>query len=198
MKTVAKIIAYVAIALVVVLGIGLVYKFTNGFNEDFKTFYIEYDGKQILTEYNEMTLASEQKHQFTVKYTFDKEDAEPKGYSVKVIPNMESDFDYEADGERYLFSKISDFTSCFTITKSDTSFELEMPKEFNLQKALSIIHDGKQVTVPDDAEVKNPMPFCLVISSYNGKVTYKINFGVLSATVKDVTLDKSEIVFGGT
>ena len=56
MKTVAKIIAYVAIALVVVLGVGLVYKFTNGFNEDFKTFYIEYGGKQILTEYNEMTL----------------------------------------------------------------------------------------------------------------------------------------------
>lgn len=198
MKTVAKIIAYVAIALVVVLGVGLIYKFTNGFNEDFKTFYIEYDGKQILTEYNEMKLESGQKHRFTVKYTFDKEDAEPKGYSVKVIPNMESDFDYEADGERYLFSKISDFTSCFTITKSDTSFELGMPKEFNLQKALSIIHDGKQVTVPDDAEVKNPMPFCLVISSYNGKVTYKINFGVLSATVKDVTLDPSEIVFGGT
>lgn len=198
MKTVAKIIAYVAIALVVVLGVGLIYKFTNGFNEDFKTFYIEYDGKQILTEYNEMTLESGQKHQFTVKYTFDKEDAEPKGYSVKVIPNMESDFDYEADGEKYLFSKISDFTSCFTITKSDTSFELEMPKEFNLQKALSIIHDGKQVAVPNDAEVKNPMPFCLVISSYNGKVTYKINFGVSSVTVKDVTLDKSEIVFSGT
>lgn len=191
MKTVAKIIAYVVLALVVVLGIGLIYKFTNGFNEDFKTFYIEYDGKQILTEYNEMTLESGQKHKFNVKYTFDKEDAEPKGYSVKVTPNMESDFDYEADG-------ISDFTSCFTITKSDTSFELEMPKEFNLQKALSIIHDGKQVTVPDDAEVKNPMPFCLVISSYNGKVTYKINFGVSSVTVKDVTLDPSEIVFGGT
>lgn len=196
MKTVAKIIAYVAIALVVVLGVGLVYKFTNGFNEDFKTFYIKYGGKQILTEYNEMTLESGQKHQFTVKYTFDKEDAEPKGYSVKVIPNMKSDFDYTADGERYLFSKISDFTSCFTITKSDTSFELGMPKEFNLQKALSIIHDGKQVTVPDDAEVKNPMPFCLIISSYNGKITYKITFGVSSATVKNVTLDKSEIVFG--
>lgn len=196
MKTIAKIIAYVAIALVVVLGIGLVYKFTNGFNEDFKTFYIEYDGKQILTEFNEMTLDSGQKHQFTVRYTFDKEDAEPKGYSVKVIPNIGSDFDYTADDERYLFSKISDFTSCFAITKSDTSFELEMLREFNLQKALSIIHDGKQVTVPDDAEVKNPMPFCLIISSYNGKVTYKITFGVSSATVKNVTLDKSEIVFG--
>ena len=45
-KTIAKIIAYVLIALALVATVGLIYKFTNGFNEDFKTFYVEYDGKK--------------------------------------------------------------------------------------------------------------------------------------------------------
>lgn len=46
-KTVAKIIAYVLAALVLVTVVGLIYKFTNGFNEDFKTFYVEYDGRYL-------------------------------------------------------------------------------------------------------------------------------------------------------
>lgn len=40
-KTVAKVIAYVVLALVLVVAVGLIYKYTNGFNEDFKTFYVE-------------------------------------------------------------------------------------------------------------------------------------------------------------
>jgi hypothetical protein len=40
---IAKLIGYVLVVLLLVGSVGLVYKFTNGFNEDFKTFYIEYN-----------------------------------------------------------------------------------------------------------------------------------------------------------
>lgn len=36
----AKVIAYVALVLVLVAGVGLVVKFTNGLTDDFKTFYV--------------------------------------------------------------------------------------------------------------------------------------------------------------
>ena len=67
MKTIAKIIAYVLIALVLVAAVGLIYKFTNGFNEDFKTFYVEYAGKQILTADSKLDLKKAQTHTFNVK-----------------------------------------------------------------------------------------------------------------------------------
>ncbi len=196
-KTVAKIIAYVLVALVLAGVIGLIYKFTNGFNEDFKTFYVEYDGKQILTADSKMTFGNGKTYKFSVKYTFDKYNAEPKNYSVKIVPHIERDFDYTVNGERYLYSKAGELTPCFTLMKNDTYFELEMPEELTLKTVLSSLHGGKEITVPADTEEKNPFPYCLVISSYNGKVTYNINFNVAGKNVTSITLNPLEIVFGG-
>lgn len=170
-KTVAKIIAYVLVALVLAGVIGLIYKFTNGFNEDFKTFYVEYDGKQILTADSKLTFENGKTYKFSVKYTFDNGKSAPKNYSVKIIPHIERDFDYTVDGERYLYSKAGELTSCFTLTKNDTYFELEMPEELTLKNVLSSLHGGKEIIIPADAEEKNALPYCLVVSSYNGKVT---------------------------
>lgn len=197
MKTLSKIIAYILVALLIAGIIGLIYKFTNGFNEDFKTFYVEYDGKQILTSDNKMTFGNGKKYVFGVKYTFDKEDAEPKEYSVKVVPHCVRDFDYTVDGERYLYSKAGDLTSCFALTKSDTYFELDMSEEVTLQNVLSKLHAGKNIVVPADAEENNPMPYRLVVSSYNEKVTYNIDFNVLSTNVTGVALSLTELTFGG-
>lgn len=195
-KTVAKVIAYVLVALLLAGTVGLIYKFTNGFNEDFKTFYVEYGGKQILTSDSKMTFGNGQTYVFGVKYTFDKEDAEPKEYSVKIVPHYVRDFDYTVDGERYRYSKVSDLTSCFALTKGATQFQLDMPEEVTLQKVLSKLHVGKTVVVPADAEKDNPMPYRLVISSYNEKVTYNIDFNVSSLNVSGVALSNTELIFG--
>lgn len=72
MRTLAKILGYGLVLLLVAAAIGFTYKYTNGFNEDLKTFYIEYNGKQILTTENKLTLKKEAVHRFAVKYTFDK------------------------------------------------------------------------------------------------------------------------------
>lgn len=42
MRTFAKIIGYGLVLLLLAAAIGFTCKFTNGFNEDFKTFYVEY------------------------------------------------------------------------------------------------------------------------------------------------------------
>ena len=176
MKTFAKIIGYGLVVLLLAAVVGFAYKFTNGFNEDLKTFYIEYNGKQILTTENKMTFKKEAVHRFDVKYTFDKDDAEPKGYKVKIIPNKTRDFDYTVDGEKYLFSKAGDLTAAFEPIMHDIFFELYLPESLSFSEILKKANNGNSVSVPSDALTNNPYPFKLQISSYNEKVKYNIDF----------------------
>lgn len=197
-KTLARVIGYGIVALLLAAVVGIVYKFTNGFNEGFKTFYVEYDGKQILTEDSKLTLESDNTYTFNVKYTFDNEKSEPKDYKVKIIPNVERDFDYTVNGEKYLFSKTGELTSAFGLNKEQTGFSITVPAKFNIQTALQAINDGKSVIVPEAAETNNPYPFRLVVSSYNDKITYKIYLKITDGRVTNITLNPDEIVFSGS
>ena len=195
-KTIATVIGYVLVVVILVTVVGLIYRFTNGFNEDFKTFYIEYDGNQIFTTDSKMSLDIGTTYRFDVKYTFDTENSEPKDYSVKVIPNVERDFDFTVDGERYLFSKEADLTSGFDLKKQDTYFEITISSDFCLRYVLQSCYAGQEVVVPDEAEISNTYPYSLVVSSYNDSVVYKIDLSV-GVDVIGVTLDQTEIVFSG-
>lgn len=196
-KTAAKIIGYVLVVLLLVALIGLIYKFTNGFNEDFKTFYVEYDGKQILTTDSKLTLNTNGDSTFNVKYTFDNDKSEAKDYNVKIIPNVERDFDYTVEGERYLFSQTGELTSAFDLKKEGSQFTLTIPKDYDLQQVLQAVNGGKETVIPEDAEINNPYPYRLVVSSYNDKVTYNIDFKITEPVVKDITLNPGQIIFGG-
>lgn len=178
MKTFAKIIGYGLVLLLIAAAVGFTYKFTNGFNEDLKTFYIEYNGRQILTTENKLTFKKEAVHRFDIKYTFDKDDAEPKGYKVKIVPNVTRNFDFTVNGEKYLFSKVGELTEAFAPIKKDTSFELYFPESLSFSEILSKAYNGGSVSVPADALTNNPYPFRLQISSYNDKVTYNIDFAI--------------------
>ena len=196
-KTAAKIIGIILVLLLLAGLVAIIYRFTNGFNEDFKTFYVEYDGEQILTTESEMHLVSGDTHRFDVKYTFDTENAEPKGYNVKVVPNAQRDFDFMVDGERYLYSKQGDMTAAFGLKKSDTYFELVIPEDFSLEYALQSCYPGKEVVVLEEAADANAYPYMLVVSSYNDSVVYHIALSV-GAEVTGVTLDPDHIIFTGS
>ena len=196
-KTAAKIIGIILVLLLLAGLVAIIYRFTNGFNEDFKTFYVEYGGEQILTTESEMHLTSGNTHRFNVKYTFDAENTEPKGYNVKIVPNAQRDFDFTVDGERYLYSKQGDMTAAFGLKKSDTYFELVIPEDFSLEYALQSCYPGKEVVVPEEAEEANAYPYMLVVSSYNDSVVYHIALSV-GAEVTGVELDPSQIIFTGS
>ena len=196
-KTAAKIIGIILVLLLLAGLVAIIYGFTNGFNEDFKTFYVEYGGEQILTTEGEMHLTSGNTHRFNVKYTFDTENTEPKGYNVKVVPNAQRDFDFTVDGERYLYSKQGDMTAAFGLKKSDAYFELVIPEDFSLEYALQSCYPGKEVVVPEEVAGANAYPYMLVISSYNDSVVYHIALSV-GAEVTGVTLDPDHIIFTGS
>ena len=196
-QTAAKVIGVILVLALLAGIVAVIYRFTNGFNEDFKTFYVEYDGEQILTAESKQHLVEGQTHRFDVKYTFDTGNTKPKGYSVKVVPNAERDFDFTVDGERYLYSKENDLTAAFGLNKQDTYFELVLPEDFTLRYALQSCYPGKEVIVPEEAGQGNPYPYTLVISSYNESVTYNIDLSV-GEEVTGVTLDPEQIIFTGS
>ncbi len=196
-QTAAKVIGVILVLALLAGIVAVIYRFTNGFNEDFKTFYVEYDGEQILTTESEMHLVEGNTHRFDVKYTFDTGNSEPKDYNVKVIPNAERDFDFTVDGERYLYSKQDDMSAAFGLKKSDTYFELTIPQDFSLEYALQSCYPGKEVIVPEEAISFNAYPYMLVVSSYNGNMVYHIALSV-GTEVTGVTLDPSQIIFTGS
>ena len=192
----AKVIGIILVLLLVAGLVAVIYKFTNGFNEDFKTFYVEYEGKQILAQNSELALEPGKTYRFDVKYTFDTQQSETKDYSVEIVPNAEQDFEYLVDGEPYLYSKTGDLSSAFSLKKQKSYFEITLREDMTIQSALETVYPGQQVEVPGTAADENPFPYALIVSSYNGNVSYRIAFN-LGADVTGITLDPSQIIFTG-
>ena len=195
-QTAAKVIGVILVLALLAGLVAVLYKFTNGFNEDFKTFYVEYEGKQILAQNSELALEPGKTYRFDVKYTFDTQQSETKDYTVEIVPNAEQDFEYTVDGEPYLYSKAGDLSSAFSLKKQATHFEITLQEDMTLQSVLETVHPGQQVKVPETAADENPIPYALIVSSYNGNVSYRIAFN-LGADVTGITLDPPSIVFTG-
>ena len=195
-QTAAKVIGVILVLALLAGLVAVLYKFTNGFNEDFKTFYVEYEGKQILAQNSELALEPGKTHRFDVKYTFDTQQSETRDYSVEIVPNAEQDFEYTVDGEPHLFSRAGDLSAAFGLNKQATYFEITLQEDMTLQSVLETVHPGQQVKVPETAADENPFPYALIVSSYNGNVSYRIAFSV-GMEVTGITLDPPSIVFTG-
>ena len=192
----AKVIGIILVLALLAGLVTVIYKFTNGFNEDFKTFYVEHEGKQFLSAQNDLVLEDAGVHRFDVKYTFDTEQSETKDYAVEIVSNAEQDFEYLVDGEPHLFSRAGDLSAAFGLNKQETYFEITTTDGMTLQSVLERCHTGQTVEVPADAEKGNAYPFQLIVTSYNGSVSYRIAFSV-GMTVTGITLDPPSIVFTG-
>lgn len=194
---IVKIITSVLLALLLVGTMGVIAHFTNGFREDFKTFYVTYEGEDILSEKSGLELPRGEAHRFDVTYIFedlDKEE-EPRGYSVEIVSNVEKgkEFEYTVDGEKISYVDGMYLTNVFQIDKQDTYFTLTLPEDISLKKILESVYE-KDVEVPNDVEATEPYLYTLVVSSYDESVTYHIDFAFYIG-VTGVTLDKSEVVF---
>lgn len=187
-------LAYVGIVLVAIIIVGVVARFTNGFTDDFKTFYIRVDSKEIMSSANGYEITPERPLHAEVKYTFSFATDENKGYNVKIVPNAADksrDFSFTVNGENRQFQAETDLTDGFEIEKSESSFKVT-PKGENLTGVLQAIYPGLD-TAHIEEKAYNDM-FALVVSSYNEKSSVTIYF-TLSSKVTGIRLDKEAIVF---
>lgn len=187
-------ITYVGALLVVIIIVGVVARFTNGFTDDFKTFYLKVGDKEIMSGSGGYEITRAKPMQAEVKYTFSFATDENKGYNVKIVPNAadkNQDFSFTVDGESKSFQSLQDLTDGFEIEKSESSFRVT-PKGENLTGVLQAIYPGLDTAHIEEKEY-NDM-FALVVSSYNEKASVTIYF-TLSSKVTGIRLDKEAIVF---
>ena len=187
-------ITYVGALLVVIIIVGVAARFTNGFTDDFKTFYLKVEDKEIMSSSGGYEITRAKPMQVEVKYTFSFATDENKGYNVKIVPNAadkNQDFSFTVNGESKSFQSLQDLTGGFEIEKSESSFRVT-PKGENLTGVLQAIYPGLD-TAHIEEKAYNDM-FALVVSSYNEKASVTIYF-TLSSKVTGVRLDKEAIVF---
>ncbi len=190
-KIVGKAAAYILILLVVAGIIGLIFRFTNGFTSEFKTFYLTVDGKDILTSANGYRLIPHQPLKVEVKYTFGSAGGEASGYTVKVAPHVikGKDFDFTLNGEVYSFQAESDLTAGFDFEYGEDWFTIT-PKG-GLIDVLRALYPASEL-MTENAEYEDM--YELIVTSYNKKASVSLYF-IVTETVIDVSLDPQEILF---
>ena len=187
-------LAYVGALLVLIVLVGVAARFTNGFTDDFKTFYVKVEDKEIMSNSGGYEITRAKPMQAEVKYTFSFATDENKGYKVKVVPNAadkSKDFSFTVNGESKSFQSMQDLTDGFEIEKSESTFKVT-PKGENLTGVLQTIYPGLDTAYIEE-KAYNDM-FALVVSSYNEKASVTIYF-TLSSKVSGIRLDKEAIVF---
>lgn len=191
-KKIGKVLSYIVIVLVLVLACGLLAYFTNGFTSDFKTFYVECDGKPVLSTNSGYKVSASSPLTVDVKYTFGAINKEVSGYSVKVVPNaiQDNDFDFTLDGNAYSFQAESDMTAGFEIKEKENSFTVK-PKG-GINDVMKAVYPNYEVSDCRDKAYENM--FTLIVTSYNGKASVKLNFTIAESVV-GVILDKEVIQF---
>ncbi len=191
-KTIAKVIAYLLLVVIIVGIIGVVARYTGGFTSGFKTFYVNVDGKDVMTQASGYTLKPEDSLTVDVKYTFSSPSDEVQGYSVMVVPNAiaNKDFDFTLDGDIYSFQAENDLTKGFDIEYGESSFTIK-PKG-TLQEIIQAVYP--EYEVGDCSSFGYKDMFTLIVSSYDGQSSVKLNFTV-EGSISGVILDKEVIVF---
>ncbi len=189
---VGKIVAYIAIILVLIIGIGLIAKFTNGFTSDFQTFYLTVNGKDIMKDNGGYAMSPDEPLTVDVKYPFSGE--EKKAYTVKVVPNTaaaETDFDFSVNGEIYSYHAVEDLASGFDIKYGENSFTL-IPKGESITEILRAVYPGYEVSDCTDKEYTDM--FQLIVTSDDGEKSITLGF-VVTGPVSGIELDMTEIIF---
>ena len=197
MKTIKSIclaLIWVAIVALIVGVIVYLSKMTNGFQEDFKTFYLQYEGKTITAQESKISIKPNSDNQFDIKYAmgFSVSDTSDNTYTVEVIPNDDyDDLVYTVDGEENSFGDIEDFSDIFKVERSDKYFIVKTPKDATLLSVLSAKYPEQTVEVSDELAKANNYYYTLRVSSYSGNTVFNINFNFALT----INLDKDGIVF---
>ena len=188
-----RILSYALLCLLVVGVIGFVAYFTNGFNSDFKTFYINVDGKDVMESDGGYKVSKGKPLEIKVKYVFSGATNQKKEYSVKVVPNTIDgrDFTFSDEKEEKSFQSVENITSGFDIKKTESGFTVS-PKGNTVEEVLKVVYPNGKFDNVNEIGYENM--FTLVVTSYDGKANVKLNFS-LSSKVSGVMLDKEGILF---
>lgn len=191
-KTFLKILLVVLFIAALGVLLGGIYRFTDGFNEDFKTMYLERNGEKLLSSMSTAHYDCGEEVSYAVKYTFPSGKDETRDFSAEITPNAKADFEFQIDGmTRYW--RAQDLTKIFKIEKEDGGFSFFVPSPCRIQDVIERLYpDAESLTLPDELDREQDF-YVLTVTSYNGSVSYTVNFSACeTAHVFAVTYEVRE------
>lgn len=161
---VAKIIsAVIIVALVIALILGLVLFLNNGQSN----FYVEYGGQRISTELANIELSKGGYTVFNVKNVFgDVINGTPKddyAVTVSLVQKNIPDVEFAVGEDTYSLYEVKDFSSAFSITKTDGAFTVYIPQSLTITEILQACYPDKQVSI-DNGSVSLWATDCFVLN----------------------------------
>ncbi len=189
-----KFFAVLATLLVVTAAVLFIWHFTDHFNEDFKTFYIVYDGESIMGSEAEVKVEEDTEETFKVKYPFE---TKKRDYTVAITPNPEVDLEYTVGTAIKRWSGEKGVESLFEIQKSESSFTLKtlFSADNTIEEILSMLYPDEEINLlsdPPDPEV--PL-YILTVTSYNEAIKYSIQIRVTPHQLTGLELSQDRIYF---
>lgn len=182
-KNAVNTVLAVLLLLLVVGGVVFLFRFTNGFQSDFVTFYVVHDGTDYMQSTDGVAFATGEDNRFDVKYTLGILDKTPRGYTVSIA--AKNDFDFVVDNDLYSWNAQGDVTRAFDIQLSPEHFTVSVPQYTTVHDLLETLYQ-KPVETPVDLPQGDL--FVLIISSADGKQSIVLGFNIAVA-VQSITLD---------
>ena len=174
-KKSGMIVSVISASLVLLLLVGIVgfvFKYTNGFTENFKTVYVECDGKMLSASNSEETLKPKA-YRFDVKSAVDIKETKPVEYSVKITPSKSIDFEFIINGETHKWHDIEDISEAFNITLEPYYFTFDLSGYADINSLFEVLYKNSNITLPKGLSER--YLFTLEVTA-SEKIICRINF----------------------
>ncbi len=183
--TVVKVIILVLLIAMLCGAFYAIFKLSNGFKSDIKTFYVTIDGDIITENTSKVDLLGK-----TVRVHF-LEDPANKSFGYKIVKGSgAADFAFEtADNKQHNFLDVDDYTKAFDVSADNGSIQIRAE---SLNDILSRQYGGAIVFDHNSATLSGY--FELVITSSDTKHELRLGFSVAPAA-DGVSITPSGIVF---
>lgn len=196
-KSTGMILFTILILMLCIWVFGIFSQFTNGFEGNLKAFYLTYKGEKILTENTKRIFKINEANRFDVTYVFDylyEDEGCDSYYNVSVISNTSEGkaFNFTVNGETKTYEQNVDLSKAFTLEKHESFFVFTIPENSSLETILQTVYGGN-VESPKISDFEDPYLFTLVVSLYDGSVTYNVDFTF--SNYEGVMINLHKVVF---
>lgn len=172
-KNIIKFIGLLLVFAIIAIGAVFVYRYTNGLNENFKMYYLNYGDKRIVNERNEMQFNLNTDYRFNVVNTFGSLQGD-LSFDVLVQANNEVEFEYLVNGETKSWNDSKfDFTKYF-LKKDNKGFTFNTEIK-TMSDLMSLVYPEAEIVLPSKLDT-SIYPLEIVVTSNGSNTSYRIKF----------------------
>lgn len=176
-KRFSSITAILLVLALVVMVVGFVVVFTDGFTTTLKEFYVKCSDDVIVGDRDNFSIVIGEEYRFEICNTYADKNND---YTISITPNYTSStaFSFNVDGKEVNFADVKSLAKGFSISANSNYFTLTANKD--LADILQLYYPNKTITNVPTAIDSGCAYFKLTISAQDMVNVININFNLIS------------------